>query len=854
MALKTHSLLLRSFLFVSITLNILFLLRFFSAPLTPTSQIPTHRFHHRALPLRESNEEGAPATSPSTEQPGVEVPIYDGSREAAKPFRGFPPGARKADEERIFDSPQVAIRTSHRTHHGEFKNDEESWTVYEDLAKRDGAIVFQSTKTKEQRVLIKTGEAAFYKANPAYPKYGSISMAKIGMSAGDLLADHLLRNGEPAEAHVKAIIPPMGSKAKSSKPEFYTPPEWTSFVGTVEANDNVAVYGYGNTKSYQALQQAPDITNYSRTRFEGLVGGWMPAVRKVLTEDVDEDPPEDYYETIVFGDVDAKDPFIVQTWHRTIHVTNNTIVKTLYAHSYPSFPKNKTAPSAEEFYRAFFRFGEYWQARLADVAQVTLPDQSWIDMPKYAFAKELMVRPGGSYPKYGAIDRDYYGSEYDGFQDVFTSSVSANLEWGRFAHAWNVIDNYFTLFVGTDGSINMRGPEIGQFGLTLSLLAKYSHYTGETDLLWKHKEKIVATADLLIGLHNESLELSPASPGYGLIHGWSESDACLSSKPDTYWQPYFANSALAARGLRDISTITTVFGEYSPEWKRRAQQLTNRTIESVTKSIHLNKKPLYVPVLPGSNLTFRESMAKENPSPQAWPHRLYAELLHAAILPANLTNLVHDTMRAYGATSAGVVANVAAPSRQGRDILGFVSYGHALSLLLADRIDEFVLFLYTHRYHVHTRGAWNAGEVTDIVGGGAIFCIPAQLTIPSIVRWALVLEHPDDDLLYLGRGIPRAWLASGKEIGINQAPTRWGRVDFVMQYANSTRLRRGEPKVRAQVKFTKDSPKEVQIKFRLPKGQSLTSAKVNGQAAELKGENVVIRLWVKETTLLIEGF
>lgn len=63
-------------------------------------------------------------------------------------------------------------------------------------------------------------------------------------------------------------------------------------------------------------------------------------------------------------------------------------------------------------------------------------------------------------PEYGAVDRDYAGSEYDGFQDIFTSSLSANLEWGRFAQAWNVIDNYLNLFVSSDGSINMRGPEV----------------------------------------------------------------------------------------------------------------------------------------------------------------------------------------------------------------------------------------------------------------------------------------------------------------------------------------------------------------------------------------------------------
>jgi hypothetical protein len=856
MAAKSHSLLLRSFLAVSFALNILFLFRFVSN----SSPHPEHRrFNHRAVPLEEHDAISIPTPEqphalPLVQQEANAIPIDDLSDRTPEittsPFTTPPKGVKPS----LFNSPSTAIRLSQYKQHTEFKVADDSWTVYEDLSRRDGSIIFQSTKTQDRKAFVKTAEAAFYEANKAFPKHASIPMAKIGMSLPDLLADHLLKNGEPNEEQVKATIPPMGSKAKNPRDTSYQPPVWTSFVGTVEANDNVAVFGHGNTKSYQPVQVAPEITKYLRNRYDGNVGGWMPSVRKVMTEDIHEDPPEDYFETIVFGDVDARDPFIIQTWHRTAHVTNGTIKSIVYGHSYPTFPQNNsTGPSAEEFYRALFRFGEYWENRLSDMALLTLPDQSWADMPKYAFAKELMVRPGGNYPKYGAIDRDYYGSEYDGFQDIFTSSLSANLEWGRFGQAWNVIDNYFTLFVGRDGAINMRGPEIGQFGLTLSLLAKYSRYTGETDLLWKHKEKIVATANVLIDLHNTSLNLPPSSPGYGLLHGWSESDACLAAKPDVYWQPYFANSALAARGLKDISAIDSVFKEYTAEWKQRAATIKSRTIEVVEKSVRTDLKPAYVPPLPGTNLTFRESMAIQKPSPQAWPHRLYAELLHAAILPTNLTDLVHDTMRAYGATSMGVVANVGAPSRQGRDILGFVSYGQALSLLLQDRIDEFVLFMYTHRYHVHTRGAWNAGEVTDIVGGGAIFCIPAQLTIPSIMRWALVLEDPDNDVLYLGRGVPRAWIGTGKEIGIHQAPTRWGRVDFVVQHA-TPELPFDGAKIRAQIRFADRVPYEIHVKLRLPDGQSLTSVKVNGRPAELRNESAIIRLVTKESPLIIDGF
>ena len=139
-------------------------------------------------------------------------------------------------------------------------------------------------------------------------------------------------------------------------------------------------------------------------------------------------------------------------------------------------------------------FADYWDKQLPDFAPAALPDDSWVDMAKHAFAKELMVRPGGVYPKYGAVDRDYYGSEYDGFQDIFTMSMYANLECGRFDEAREIIDNYLTDFVDAKGMINMRGPETAQFGLTLSLLARYFNYTQDRALLAKHREKIVATA------------------------------------------------------------------------------------------------------------------------------------------------------------------------------------------------------------------------------------------------------------------------------------------------------------------------------------------------------------------------
>ncbi|HEX7961720.1 MAG TPA: Tat pathway signal protein [Terriglobales bacterium] len=711
----------------------------------------------------------------------------------------------------------------------EFSLDGIHWKVYEDLRSRDGDITFVSPNGA--RVMRKTAEAAFADADPAHL---GLSMDEIGLSGPDLLADKLLDDGDdPDPEMVKKAAPPQGSAPPSGPPGAPAPPRarWDAFVGTKQAYDTQPVYPSGNTRTYHPNQYIPEIRGEAITkRFDGLLGGWMPAVRKVLPISADS-----YAEVIVFGDVEAQDRFIVQTWHRTAEIKDGKIARVYYGYSYPAFPPARHDPKPEEFYRALLVFANYWEHELLDFAATALPDNSWPDMAKHAFAKELMVRPGGVYPKYGAVDRDYYGSEYDGFQDIFTSAAYTSLEWGRFEPAREIIDNYFSQFVDSNGMINMRGPETAQFGLTLSLLARYYDYTRDAALISKHRGKIAATARMLVDMHEQSLKLPSDNPGHGLIHGWSESDACLAPTPAIWWQPYFANSAFAARGLRDLARIWPQTGSDSAKresesWIETSKTLQETTIASITKNIWQDQKPPYIGPLPGTKLMFRDAMAKERPSPQQWPHRPYSELLQADVLPAKLANTVIDCMRAYGATTLGVVANVT-PARPGaRAILGFISYGYAQALLRLDRIEEFLLFLYSHRYHDHTRGSWVAGEVSGINGGTALFCIPAQQTIPLLMRWMLVLDDSDDERLYFGKGLPRAWVVSGKPVQIDKAPTRWGRVGFNL-IANPP-----QKSVIAKVQLASaGKPRQIEVKLRVPKDTPLRTVTVNGRPATLGG-------------------
>ncbi|MFT4198230.1 MAG: Tat pathway signal protein [Pseudoxanthomonas sp.] len=718
--------------------------------------------------------------------------------------------------------PHAAVERDGLTRLCGFRHRDRDWSVHEDLRTPQGALLLACADG-----VLEIGKRTEPVRGSDKPAYFGLPLAEVAMAQADLLADRLLREGDPREDEVRDVAPPPASRLDPKDYGGRLP--WTSFVGSVHGNDTMPVYPDGRTRTYRAIQHFPELADADKLaqREEGLLGGWLPAVHKVVPAGAGR-----WYDLIVFADVNAHDRFVVQTWHRALLVEDGKLVKAVYGYSYPDYPPRRHAASAEDFHRGLIDFAASWQAELADFPALSLPDASWADMVRCAFARERVVRPGGVYPKYGAVDRDYVGNEYDGFQDIFTSSLYANLEWGRFEQARAVLDNYLSEYTFDDGMVNMRGPETGQFGLTLALLARYLRCTGDAATLRKHQGKIRATAQILVELHEAALALPDSDRGHGLIHGWSESDACLYPDPSRWWKPYFANSALAIRGWEDIAATWTALGGSAAEaaqWRARAKQLRARLLQSVRADVRRDLSPPYLGPLPGTTETFREAMSREDPSSseQLWSHRAYAELLQADVLPPDLANLVIDCLRGHGGTTLGIVSNIWKPTPEGRDILGFISYGYAQQLLRLDRIGEYLLFLYAHRYQAHTRGSWTAGEVAGITGGMPLFCMPAQLTVPLLLRWLLVFDQ--DDELYLARALPRDWLGSGKPIELRDAPTPWGRVSLRLQADPAQGTLEGE------VVLPERMPASVWLSLRVPAGKTLRKVEIDGTAVRLQG-------------------
>ena len=187
------------------------------------------------------------------------------------------------------ETPDIATHTLQC----EFQYNKTAWKVYEDLTKRDGSITFVPAHGAA-RELGKRLEAVF--SQTAAPFLG-LSQQEIAESLPDLLADKLLAGGgDPDEIQVRDAAPLIGSPVAPNTNGRGGNAEggggtssWNTFVGTKECFDTAPVYAGGNTRTYHSNQYFAELQGGAtggranmRERWEGLLGGWMPAVHKIF--------------------------------------------------------------------------------------------------------------------------------------------------------------------------------------------------------------------------------------------------------------------------------------------------------------------------------------------------------------------------------------------------------------------------------------------------------------------------------------------------------------------------------------------------------------------------------------------
>jgi len=697
------------------------------------------------------------------------------------------------------------------------RRSEKPLAVLEDFADLKGCLVFAG-EGGQSIELPKSLEPTW--AEPGSSYHGH-SLSEVLNSEHDLLAEELLAGtGDPNYSDVAACFPPIA--------KMYT----YTFVGTQDCAEKIGIFYGGSTPNFDPVAYLPAIGPIrSKGRvLDGLVGGWLPVIRFVYPEN-----PGTWSELLIYAPMRTENgnQRVQPAWYRVSRIEGNTLRWVRYFDSYHPFPPRKEA-EAEPFYEELLTMRSAWERALEPGMQIDVPDRRLSDLARHSLVREMMTRIG-SFPKYGVFDRGYGGSEHDGFPDTFTTDTMAMLEWGLFDLARRYIDNYFTSFVRDDGSILYRGPETGQFGRMLTVVAGYANYTGDTELLLRHRRRIDAVAKLLLALRERALVLPRDNPAYGMIAGWSEADSCLDPDPPRYMQPYFSNSTEAARGFEELGAVWEKVGAV-----RRQPELTNwgRRLRSesralgldiqtaIARSVLTNTQPVCLPAIAGAREPFDAAFKRDALDPQFRSYRAYMEMLYSG----NLTRAQAQMVLQYRAAHHDVILGIpAAYGYNTHEWAGFLSYGHAYGLLQFDFVKDYLLTLYSLMAHHYTRGTWTAPETRriDPKQFAAPYCTPAQMTVPLLTRWMLVFEEPSSELLWLAKGTPRNWLEDGQNISVSKAPTRWGRLGFAVH----SHIREG--RVDAAVDLpSKPTAAVIKLRLRVPEGYRMRSVSLNGKPWE----------------------
>jgi hypothetical protein len=684
--------------------------------------------------------------------------------------------------------------------------------VFEQLKDRRGSIIYAG-KAGPVLDLPKNLEAT--SAVPG-TLYRGRTAEQIAKSDNDILGQELLDGtADPDYAAVAAALPPL---------------RVPSFVGTRESDDKPTfAFGAFSDEIYVDLGKLFQGIRDARARndvWEGLVGGWLPVNRFVFPTNEHE-----YWEETMF----AEEPghFWTQpVWYRALRVDGTQLKEAHYYYHHLPFPP-RGEPSAAEFYKALYHVHAVWSRDLNPPMQIDVPDASLRDFCLHALLMEEVTRVG-DHPKYGYpplgginVFGGYGYNNVDTFQDTFNTSVAAFLEWGLFDVAGRYIDDYFNNSVREDGSIDTRGPEIGQYGKMLAVVAKYYAYTHDENLLRKHELKLRAIVNLFEALRKRAKDVPRSDITYGIIRGWSEHDSSLKIDPYRFMQPHFSNNAEAARGFHDIGEVWVEMGRKLKDAHLEKQggdtllesaEMKKDMESSIERSIVNTPQPPYIPAVAGDTPTY----GKE---------RAYAEMLESGELTQKQARLLTDSLAARGESLFGLL-------RGGQYYNGFLDFGPAYARLLYDWPREFLLLYYAHRAHIYSRGNWTAVEGGKIDGTlEGPYCTPSEVSIPTFTKWMLVFEDPDQPVVWLAKATPRVWLEQGKTIAVADAPTRFGS----MGYELHSDIDHG--RVSAVLQLPEGYRAATKLRLRVPGGKALRTVTLDGSpwhdfSAELELVNI----------------
>jgi len=497
------------------------------------------------------------------------------------------------------------------------------------------------------------------------------------------------------------------------------------------------------------------------------------------------------------------------------------------------------AIGAEEFFTRLLAFREQWDGAFRDAMHILAPEPRLVYASRASFARAFITYVGDA-PRYGV---GHYGKPQHGtFPPTTLSMVNACIEWGHVGRARSYLDYYLDKAVKPDGTFDYYGPAVSEYGQMLDVVARFARRTGDDDWLRRRMPKIEAIVGHLMKLRREGLAKHPKGDvRHGLLFGAPEAD----TRKEVDF--HYSGNVWAWRGWTEIGRALIAMGDEAMQQRgeellAEADALRKDIDASIAMSIVRTTTPPFVPPVAGFDKPF-ERMTQDRFASYT-NYRYWVEMLSAGCLRPEWADAIIDYRRTHGGEMLGT-------TRFSAHLDDWPYAGYACGLLLRDRVEHFLLGLYgdlaLHRMH----GTFTAYEQTAIRSLAhrpyvADYCVPAQLVVPLMVKWMLVFEEPDADVLWLCKATPRRWLAPGRHSGmaVTRATTRWGLVSFAVTPTDDA--------VEATIELPRAPfPAELRLRLRLPSNQRFGRVTVNGKPhADVDAKGEFIRITSPEARTL----
>jgi hypothetical protein len=506
---------------------------------------------------------------------------------------------------------------------------------------------------------------------------------------------------------------------------------------------------------------------------------------------------------------------------------------------------------SDAFYEALLEEYRNWQEFFCRGAQFDIPEPTVSEISKGALAK-CLVCVDGDEVRGGAV-------WYEGFWPFCTIYLSQVLvELGYFEEARRYLVYFMKTRIEPSGKFNTgenndANYQIFDAGYFLKLLACYYWYSRDTSLLAEHIQDIDRVVGFLQANREQSIkEFPPEDPRHGMVRGILNND--LANKPPGF---FFTNDAPVWEGLRDYAQMLEEIGAALNEadYVAKGQALARYAKDyyaTLRKSFETAKERK------GEQLSFVHiHPVLDNPQRPLQCIYLTDEFHRAQ-------RRFHDSPRLAGSdfvTDAERRCIFDFEFNHDQTVLGvrryvptildnFQCYNSAFQKLRLGMVREYLMEYYGTIQALLAPGLWSGFEQVQVVptdgekgrrnGYGKYLEGPrlfgfegAHMTwpIPRLTKQIFAFDEPNGEAVWIGRGIPRHWLTSGRAVEARRLPIRYGKLNIRYVYRPDTRLLTVEidPLERRMIP-------ELRIGARDPEGGSLRTVRCNPPEVRCKGD------------------